>query len=454
MTPTRSQARIGTPCICIVGGGFGGLYTALSLQKYRHLRHSQIILIEPRERFLFTPMMYELITDELLSWEIVPTYSSLLAGTNVTRLGQRAQSIDLEGQTVVTEGGHRVEYDYLVLATGAESRPVSVPGVDAHALTFRSYEDAQMLKARLAQLVQAQALRPLVGVREGARRERRADGRAEGGAGRGSVVAESADAIAVMVVGGGASGVELAAKVADYLTAEGHGNRRIILVDRGDQLLSGFPDGMRRQALRSLSERQVKILRNTSVAEVGAISVTLQQGEKRWTVPSQLTLWAVGTRPRPWLGRESVRQNDYGQVLTQRSLQLMDYDSVFALGDSADVRGPQGKAAPNTAQAAFQAASQVAKNIAAIARGSTPKPFNYLHLGDMITLGVGDAALSSFGLTLGGLLAALSRRVVYIFRMPTRRHQLKVARRALAELVRAIFRPLLSPGRQSRRSDL
>ncbi|MEL6602464.1 MAG: FAD-dependent oxidoreductase [Cyanobacteria bacterium J06614_10] len=443
MTQRRFQAHTGSSRICIVGGGFGGLYTALYLQKYPHLRESQITLIEPRERFLFTPMMYELITDELLSWEIVPTYSSLLAGTNVTHMGQRARSVDLEGQTVETDGGQRVAYDYLVLATGAESRPVSVPGVNDHALTFRSYEDAQLLKARLAQLVQAQALRPLVSVRDGAR--------SEGRSGRGTVVAERADAIAVTVIGGGASGVELAAKVADYLTAKGHENRQISLVDRGDKLLSAFPDGMRRQALRSLSKRRVDILRNTSVAEVGAEFVRLQQGDRQWTVPSQLTLWAVGTRPRPWLGQASVRQNNYGQVLTQRSLQLLDYDNVFVLGDSADVRGPKGKAAPNTAQAAFQAASQVAKNIAAIARGSKPKPFNYLHLGDMITLGVGDAALSSFGLTLGGLLAALSRRVVYIFRMPTRRHQLKVARRALAELVRAIFRPLLrliQPNRQ------
>ncbi|MEO1621366.1 MAG: NAD(P)/FAD-dependent oxidoreductase, partial [Cyanobacteria bacterium J06632_3] len=143
----------------------------------------------------------------------------------------------------------------------------------------------------------------------------------------------------------------------------------------------------------------------------------------------------------PWLGLQSIEKNNRGQRLTQRSLQLRDYDNVFVLGDSAEVRGPDGKQAPSTAQAAFQAADRVAANLAALTKGRKPKPFTYLHLGNMITLGVGEAGLHSFGLTLGGKLAALCRRGVYIFRMPTRRHQLKVARRAIGEIFRAVLPP-------------
>lgn len=415
MTPATLKAsrhnRSDSPHICIVGGGFGGLYTALYLQKYRHLRNSRITLIEPKARFLFTPMMYELITDELKDWEIAPTYSGLIAGSNIEWQQSKAESLDLEQQRVTLADGRVVAYDYLVSATGAKSRPVDIPGVDEHALTFRSFEDSVTLKLRLAQLVQSQEL---------------------------ATTGATAEAVAVTVIGGGASGVELAGKVSDYLGENG----RITLVERGPRLLKPFPKGLRRQATRALAQRNVEVLTETGVAEVGADFVTLQANQSQRTVPSHLTLWAVGTQPNPWLGEQSVAHNDYGQRLSRRSLQLPGYDNVFVLGDGADVRGPKQQLAPNTAQAAFQAASRVAANLAAMTKGKPPKPFNYLHLGDMITLGVGDAGLSSFGITIGGWLAALCRRGVYVFRMPTRQHQLKVGRRALGELVSWLARAL------------
>ncbi len=393
--PTRSH-------ICIIGGGFGGLYTALYLQKYRHLRSSRITLIEPKERFLFTPMMYELITDELKEWEIAPTYSSLIAGTSIRWQQTCASAIDLARQTVTTSRGETLTYDYLVVANGAESRPVTIPGVQEHALIFRSLEDSQRLKARLDQMVRSHALQnPVV-------------------------------PMPVTIIGGGASGVELAGKVSDYL-----GDRaQITLIERGSTILKGFAKGLRRLGKAALDRRGITLLTETSVIKIEAESVTLQQGDSTQVLPSGLTLWAVGTQPRPWLGDQSVPENDYGQRLTRRSLQLISHDNVFVLGDSADVRSRHQKPAPNTAQAAFQAANRVAANVAALTQGKAPKPFNYLHLGDMITLGVGDAGLWSFGITLGGKLAALSRRGVYIFRMPTRRHQVKVARRAISESLR------------------
>lgn len=393
------------PTICIVGGGFGGLYTALYLQKYRHLRNSRILLIEPKDRFLFTPMMYELITDELKEWEIAPTYTSLVAGTNIVWKQDRAEALDLDQQTVMTASGEHLTYDYLVVARGAKSRPVNIPGVDEHTLTFRSLEDALTLRARLGQLIQTQLLQP------------------------------AGEPIRVTVIGGGPSGVELSGKVSDYL-----GDRaQITLIERGDAILKPFEKGLRRLGHKALNRRQIDVLTGTSVSKISADSVTIHaiedfSGEHSKVLPSHLTLWAVGAQPCAWLGTQTVAHNDQGQRLTRRSLQLLNHDNVFVLGDGADVRGSRKKPAPDTAQAAFQAASRVAGNLAAMTRGKPPKPFNYLHLGDMLTLGVGDAGLWSFGITIGGRLAAICRRGIYIFRMPTRRHQMKVARRALREL--------------------
>lgn len=399
-----------TPHICIVGGGFGGLYTALYLQKYRHLKHSQITLIEPKERFLFTPMMYELITDELKEWEIAPSYSALTAGKNITWKQTSAEAVDLQAQTVTTEK-ETIGYDYLVMARGADSRPVDVPGVEEHTLTFRSFQDALTLKARLGQLVQIQKLQTDI------------------------------QPIKIAVIGGGPSGVELSSKISDYLAKQTYAPHKITLVDRGETILKPFEKGLRRLGQQALDRRQISVLTETSVLAVHPDSVDIESDVGKQTLSSQLTLWAVGTQPKPWLGETSIAQNDRGQRISRRSLQLPDHDNVFVLGDSADVRNGKDKPAPDTAQAAFQAADKVASNIAALAQGKQPKPFNYLHLGDMLTLGINDAGLWSFGLTIGGRLAALSRRGVYIFRMPTRRHQIKVARRALKELCRAIFMP-------------
>lgn len=422
-------AQLSSPRICIVGGGFGGLYTALYLQKYRHLKNSHITLVEPREQFVFSPMMYELITDELKQWELFPTYSRLLAGTSIRWQQARAEAIDLQQQTVSLSDGKQLAYDYLVVATGAESRTLPISGLQDHALTFRSFQDVLVLNERLASLVRAHSLKAQTARLQGPP--------------KGKSQMQTAEPIAVTIVGGGVSGVELACKIADYL-----GDRSsITLVDRGDTLLAQFPLPMRQQAHRALTQRRVRQQLNTEVAAISANTVRLHarsasdsaSGNADLEIPSQLTLWAVGTQPCPWLGEQPVSQNDQGQWLTRRTLQLVAYDNVFVLGDSADVRGPNGKAAPNTAQAAFQAASRVAANLAAMTKGRSPKTFNYFHLGDMMTLGVGNASVHSFGLTLGGRFAALIRRGVYVFRMPTRRHQLRVGRRAIAELLRALL---------------
>lgn len=404
------RQALAAPRICIVGGGFGGLYTALYLQKYRHLRSAKIVLIEPKDRFLFTPMMYELLTDELKEWEIAPTYSSLLMGKNVIWKQARANAIDLQ-QQVVSAAGEKIGYDYLVVATGAENRPVDIPGVEQHTLTFRSLQDALRLKSRLAQIVQGQKLQLDLSI-----------------------------PTQVVVIGGGPSGVELSGKVKDYLTHHGLQNVQIKLVERGETILAPFEKRLRRLARKSLSRRQIEVMIETSVAAVTADAVTVETKNRQQVLPSQLTLWAAGTQPRPWLGTQPVRSNDQGQRLTRRSLQLIEYDNVFVLGDSA-AQGGSSKSTPSTAQAAYQAASQVAKNLSAMTRGRDPKSFSYLHLGDMLTLGIGEAGLWSFGFAIGGWLAALCRRGVYIFRMPTRRHQIKVGRRALGELLQAVFMP-------------
>lgn len=394
LSPTQTfssnRATAYRPRIVIVGGGFGGLYTALYLQKYRHLKNSSITLIEPRDRFLFTPLLYEVLTEELLLWEVAPTYQNLLMGTNIQWQQDWADHIDLEQQRVKLRQGSSFHYDYLVVATGAKTRQLPIPGINEHAITFRSLDDVVTVKTRLDHLVQ------------------------------------TSHPVAVTVIGAGASGVELATKIADRLGGKG----QVRLVDRGSQILKPFPRGLQRKAIQALMQRNVELHLQTQVNQVGSSTVRLDDVE----LPSHLTLWATGTEPMPWLGTP-VSTNDHGQVWVRPTLQLEDYFNVFVVGDVATQQRP----IPNTAQAAYQAAAAVAGSLANMIRQRQPKRFRYLHLGDMLALGKGTGGVWSFGISLGGKLGGIIRRAVYIHRLPTHHHRLKVARRALQQIGHAIW---------------
>lgn len=404
--PRRATVTALPPRVCIVGGGFGGLYTALSLVR-RSRHHGQvctITLIEPRDRFLFTPLMYELLSDELKPWEIAPSYGELLHQTGVKHLQTRVQRWHLDHRTVHLETGDRLEYDYLVVATGSQEPPLSLPGWREHSYRFRTLADVARLEDRLANL--------------------EASDRAQ---------------IRVAVVGGGPSGVELACKVSDRL-----GTRGVVrLLERGDRILKPFAPRLRRTALRALARRRVQLQYHTEVSAITADTLTYRTSDRApETQPVDLVIWAAGTQPTPWLGTEPG-----GETLpkaVQATLQLPSYPEVLVVGDQAQMPWQRDRPAPRTAQAAYQAAEVVAHNLVALMQGRSLKSFRYLHLGDMMTLGKGNALVSSFGLVFSGAIAGLVRQVVYLQRLPTLHHRWQVlthrVRTALGSLMGFLFK--------------
>ena len=122
--------------VCIVGGGFGGLYCALALHhRSHHLpRPVHITLVEPRDRFNFTPLLYELLTQELASWEIAPTYQDLMRPTAIDLRQDWVEHLDLTQRTVALRHGDPLSYDYLVVALGSQMRPPAIAGSQAHSL--------------------------------------------------------------------------------------------------------------------------------------------------------------------------------------------------------------------------------------------------------------------------------------------------------------------------------
>jgi NADH dehydrogenase len=375
--------------ICILGGGFAGLYTALSLQKYRGFKDKnyQIILIDRHDHILFTPLLYEVVTDELKAWEIAPSFKKLIKDTSIDFYQDNIEKIDLKNRQVFLQERGTITYDYLVLAVGREAYLDEVSGVREHTLGFRTLADTYKLKQRLNAL-------------ESSDRER----------------------IRVAVVGGGPSGVELATKIADRLGKRGE----IRLITRSDRILKDFTPQTCKSALKALEKRNISISWESQVQKVTADRLSFTQLGESVTLPVDLVLWMTGTQARELVKNLDCQHNDRGQVFSQSTLQLVDYPEVFALGDVAEIIDGGGKQVPDMAQAAYQQASCAAKNINSFIARKRLRPFHYLHLGEMMTLGANDSAITSFVLHLHGFLAHWIRLLVYLQRMPTLSHRFQV----------------------------
>lgn len=386
------------PTVCILGGGFGGLYTALRLSQLPWGDQKPLIyLVDQNDHFLFSPLLYELVTGELQSWEIAPPYSELLANTEVRFMQSAVEQIDIEHQQV-TLSDQSLSYDYLVLALGGETPLQQVPGSAEYALPFRTVQDAFQLEERLRVLETS-----------------------------------TAPKIRVAIVGAGPSGVELACKLADRLGDRG----RIRLIERNDQILKSAPAFNQTAASKALEKRQVWIDLDTSVQSLAADEMTLSYKDQVDTLPVDLVLWTVGTAIANPIQALPLPHNELGQLVVEPTLQVQNSPNIFALGDLADYRDQQGQPTPKTAQVAIQQADCVGWNIWASLTQRPLLPFHYTHLGEMLTLGEDTAAMSGLGVQLDGPLAFIARRMIYLYRMPTLDHQLKIG-------VNWMLKPLIS----------
>lgn len=381
---TQQTARI-----CILGGGFGGLYTALRLSKlpWESTQKPEIVLVDQSDRFLFSPLLYELLTGELQTWEIAPPFTELLQRTGVRFYQAVVAGIDTDQREVQLQDGNQIPYDRLVLALGGETPLDIVPGATSYAYPFRTIADVYRLEERLRMLEAADA-----------------------------------DKIRVAIVGGGYSGVELACKLADRLGEKG----RLRLIELGDQILRNSPEFNRESAKKAMEARGVFIDLETKVESIEADSISLEYKNQVDTIPVDLVIWTVGTRVSPVVRSLAFKQNQRGQITTTPTLQIIDHPEIFALGDLADTQDAEGQQIPATAQAAFQQADYTAWNIWASLTNRPLLPFRYQQLGEMMALGIDKATLTGLGIKLDGQLAYIARRLAYLYRLPTLDHQLRV----------------------------
>ncbi len=382
----------------VVGGGFGGLSAALLLA--RGPEAPPVLLIEPQGHFLFLPLLYECLSGELQRWEIAPRYSTLLAGSGVAWLRQRVLGINTTAGTLSTDDGRQLSYSQLVVATGGRSLSFGIPGVAEHSLGFRTLADVDRLQGLIERLrLRSKPLQRLV------------------------------------IVGAGASGVELACKLADLLD----GAAVIELIEQGADLLAGSKAFNRDQARSALLRRDVRLRCGTRVLALEANAITLEPAASpggREQLSCEAVIWTGGVGGSVPQLTPDLPLDPRGRLRVNPELQVIDAPGLFAIGDAA--RSPLASAEPGgapdagnlnpaTAQVAYQQAQQVAANLQRLRRGEPLEPFVWNDLGEMLGLGVGQATLTGMGMTLAGPAAYQLRRLAYLARLPGLQHQLKVA---------------------------
>jgi NADH dehydrogenase len=375
--------------ICILGGGFGGLYTALRLNElpWDESQNPEVILIDQSDRFLFSPLLYELITGELQSWEIAPPFEELLADTQIRFIQDRITEINLSQQQIQLEKTEATNYDYLVIALGGKTPLNDVSETTTNLMTFRTLKDAYHLLERLRILEET-----------------------------------NPEKIRIAIVGGGYSGVELACKLGDRLGNKG----RLRIIEKGDQILKNATEFNRETAQKALLARKIWVDLETEVEAITTHSISLLYKGQTDNIPVDLVLWTVGNKVSDLIKNLPLSHNSQGQLLTNHYLQSKDQNQIFALGDNTECQEANNAILPTTAQVAIQQADYCAWNLWATINNKPLLPFRYQPLGEMLTLGSDQATLSGLGLNLEGTFAHLARRLVYLYRLPTFKHQIAV----------------------------
>ncbi|UBU11716.1 NAD(P)/FAD-dependent oxidoreductase [Nonomuraea gerenzanensis] len=365
--------------VVVVGAGFAGLAAARELARSGAL----VTLVDRNPYATFQPLLYQVATAGMGTADVsypIRTYAAKWPNVRARRAA--LSRILPEKRRVELDDGGALDYDYLVLATGVTTNWLNVPGAPENALPIYSLGDAAGLRRRLQHYL-----------------EDTATGRRE--------------STHVVVVGAGATGVEMAGTLAELrrntlpLT---HPEVRpdqtsVTLVERFDYVLAPYKPKLRDSAAQALRKRGVRLRLGATVAGVEPDAVLLEDGTR---LDSDVTVWALGVTAPPEVASWGLEQGKGGRITVTEALNVPGHPEIFVAGDLAGAP----HALPQLAQPAIQMGKHVGKQIAAMVKGGQPRPFSYRDPGIMATVGKAEAVLQlENGLTMRGLPAWL----VWIF---------------------------------------
>lgn len=387
--------------LIVLGGGFA----ALQVVKRVSLSLYDVMLVSPRDHFLFTPLLASSTVGTVELRSITEPLLGFRAGVHF--VCATATSIDPQAKTVTIQapaGGESstLHYDTLVIAVGARIQTFGIPGADSIALPLKESVDARIIRGRIVDQVK-KALLPSASPEDRRR------------------------ILSFVVVGGGPTGVEFAAELSDLTRREIRraapelGNDiSITVVEASPEILSVFNQALRRYTMRVLSKQNITVRTGSLVREVRDDCVVLKDGE---VIPAGLTIWSAGIRPTELVDTTDFSKDPRGRIVVNSRLQVTYHQDIFALGDCSFIPG---KEYPTTAQVAQQQGKYLGKELNTWAAGRTPKPFWYLHQGMLAYIGNRKGLAETPGGGLSGWVAWLMWRSVYLTKLVSLRNKVLV----------------------------
>ena len=397
------------PRIVIIGAGFGGMYAAHRLLPQVKAGEISLTLINRTNYFLFTPLLHEVATGGLSPTSVTEPLREIFAKTGVRICQGEVEAIDT-GKRLISIPSEDIPYDYAVVATGADTNYYGIAGAEARGLPLKSLRDAVRIREAVIEAFEraARAMDPEIRARQ----------------------------LSFVVVGGGATGVEVAAELLEFAYGMERRYHRgaslgrkedisITLLSAAPELLMQFHPALRRAASERLKRQGIEVRLNAVVTAVEVGRILFADGSE---IPAATVIWTAGVKPElpRFLGEASSVSK--GRIRTDRFLQAVGDERLFVLGDAASVETAAWEPPlPMLAQVAVAQADVIARNVMAAVRGGTKTAFQYRSKGSLVSLGQWFAVGEILNVRMSGRLAWWVWRTVYLFKFVSWKKRWRIA---------------------------
>lgn len=385
--------------VVIIGGGFGGIYTARYLQPLIEAGKVDVTLINRTNYFLFTPLLHEVATGGLSPTSVVEPIREIFRSCSVHFIQDEVRSID-SVQKEISLASRTIGYDYLVVSSGAETNYYGTLGAKENTLTLKDLHDALRIRKHIIDACE-----------------------------KGAHIADDTERrklLSVVVVGGGATGVELSSEIIEFMQETlcsyyrschiKKEDMQVTVVAASPDLLPPFPPELRAIAKNELVRKGIRVMTSESVVEVKPGKIIF--ADKSF-LEAGLIIWVAGVKPTT-LDIAGAEKEKNGRIKIDENLRVTGPSNIFSLGD---VSGT----APMLAQVAVQQARTVARNIGASLDNTPLSKFVFHEKGLLVSLGQWYAAGKIFGIVLKGPAMWWLWRTIYLFNFHSWRKRIKIA---------------------------
>ena len=377
--------------VVILGGGFAGLNAAQKLKR----APVDVTLIDRRNFHLFQPLMYQVATGSLSPGEIAaPLRGVLSRQKNAQVLLGETVDIEPDAKRIILRDGAAFDYDSLIVATGSKTSYYGNEAWRRWAPSLKTVEEATAIRHKILYAFEW--------------------------AERAATEEEARAWLSFVIVGAGATGMELAGALAEIANETLKSDfrkinpreARIILMEGGNRVLPAYPEDLSAKAEKLVKSLGVAVMKGVMVTDINESGVTYKHGDAVEKLAARTVLWAGGITMTEFgrrLGERTRSESDRsGRIKVNPDLTTVNYPDIFITGDLAQVAGPNGKPLPGVAQVAIQGGAYAAKVIRARVSGEKPPPpFKYFDKGDMAVIGRAAAVANIFGFHVSGLPAWL-----------------------------------------------